>query len=293
MIAKRIFYCWFGKGKKSALNERCIASWKKYCPDYEIIEINEDNFDYNAFEYSRIAYSRKNWAYVSDIARMEVLKKYGGFYLDTDVELLQSLDSLRDNNAIVHQTGYGYYACGVLGCEHFPKIYEETYKRLSFDTAHYVEINKYAYEHYNPLGDSFQKEDDVTLLGIEYFGNPRSPVTSKTIGIHWDENSWYDSWKGEFKPMQDFVPFAIYNPEYNREVTKLWFGKSSTDDRVLYIEKGKEVLIDVVELGNYFMNPKVAEVQGDGFRFLRLSIMNATKTKTLENGCRLTYKEEI
>ena len=51
MIPKRIFYCWFGKGEMSELNKRCIASWKKYCPDYEIVEINESNFDYNAFDH--------------------------------------------------------------------------------------------------------------------------------------------------------------------------------------------------------------------------------------------------
>lgn len=291
MIDKKIFYCWFGKGKKSELNERCIASWKKVCPDYEIIEINESNFDYNAFEYSRISYQKKNWAYVSDIARMEVLKKNSGFYLDTDVELLKSLDSLRNNNAIVHQTGYGFYACGVLGCEKFPKIYEESYKKLSFNTAHYIEINRYAYEHYDLLGESYKKEDDVTFLGIEYFGNPRSPVTDKTIGIHWDENSWYDSWKGDFEPMCDFIPFAIYNPNYNKEATKLWFGESQTGNRILYVDKGVKLTIDIVELGNYFMNPKVVEVSRDNFRFLRLCNAGETRKKILENGCELTYKE--
>ena len=287
MIAKKIFYCWFGKGEKSELNKRCIASWEKQCPDYEIIEINEENFDYNAFEYSRISYEHKNWSYVTDVARMEVLQKESGFYLDTDVELLKSLDSLRDNNAIVHQTGYGCYACGVLGCEKFPKIYTEAYKRLAFDTSLYIEINKYAYNHYNLLGESIKREDDVTFLGIEYFGNPRSTVTEKTIGIHWDENSWYDSWTGDFTPMQDFIPFAIYNPAYDEAKTKLWFGNSDTEDRVLYVDG--EVNLDIIELGNYFMNPRVTKVMNERCKFLRLGATGQTKTKRLENGCYLTY----
>lgn len=287
MIAKRIFYCWFGKGEKSELNERCIASWRKYCPDYEIIEINESNFDYNAFEYSRISYEHKNWSYVTDVARMETLKKHSGFYLDTDVELFKSLDSLRDNNAIVHETGYGCCGCGVLGCENFPKIYEEAYKRLTFDTVLYIEMNKYAYENYNLLGDSFKKEDDVTFLGIEYFGNPRSPITDKTVGVHWDERTWFDSWKGNFEPLHDFVPFAIYNPEYDDKATKLWFGDDSTDDRILYLNV--EPTIDVIELGNYFMNPRVVKVERDGFKFVRQLAVGDTKQKILENGCRLTY----
>ena len=287
MISKRIFYCWFGMGEKSDLNKRCIESWKKHCPDYEIIEINESNFDYNAYEYSRISYQHKNWSYVTDVARMETLKKQSGFYLDTDVELLKSLDSLRDENAIVHQTGYGCYACGVLGCEEFPKIYEEAYAKLSFDTSLYIEINKYAYAHYNLLGESYKREDDVTFLGIEYFGNPRSPVTDKTIGIHWDENSWYDSWTGNFKPMQDFIPFAIYNPFYNDKLTRTWFGDSPTDNRVLYLST--QATLDVIELGNYFMNPKVVEVVADGARFVRHTACGETETRILENGCRLKY----
>lgn len=287
MIDKRIFYCWFGKGKKSELNERCIASWHACCPGYEIIEINESNFDYNAFEYSRIAYKHKNWAYVSDIARLDALKKYGGFYLDTDVELFKSLDSIRDNNAIIHETGYGFCGCGVLGCEKYPQIYEEAFKNLSFDTALYVELNTYAYKHYNLLGDSCHKEDDVTFLGIEYFGNPSSPITEKTIGVHWDENSWFGFWKGNFEPLNDFVPFAIHNPNYNEKLTKQWFGDSATDNRALYLDV--EPSIGVMELGNYFMNPRVVEVKRDGFRFIRKGVEGEKREKILENGCRLTY----
>lgn len=99
MIPKIIHYCWFGHNKKSNLIKKCIKSWEKYCPDYKIIEWNEDNFDINICPYVKEAYDDGKWAFVSDYARFYVLEKFGGIYLDTDVELLKSIDSLRQNGA--------------------------------------------------------------------------------------------------------------------------------------------------------------------------------------------------
>ena len=90
MIPKKIHYCWFGRNPKPALAEKCIASWKKYCPDYEIIEWNEDNFDLDCNGYTRYCYDNKKWAFLSDFVRLEVISRHGGFYFDTDVELLRS-----------------------------------------------------------------------------------------------------------------------------------------------------------------------------------------------------------
>jgi len=93
-MKKIIHYCWFGKNEKSDLIIKCIDSWKKYCPEYEIREWNEDNFDINCCAYVRQAYEEKKWAFVSDYCRYYVLNKYGGIYLDTDVELIKNLDDL-------------------------------------------------------------------------------------------------------------------------------------------------------------------------------------------------------
>lgn len=91
-IPKIIHYCWFGRGEKTKLIKKCIKSWKKYCPDYQIIEWNEDNFDINCCDYVREAYDSKKWAFVTDYARLKILYEHGGIYLDTDVELVKSLD---------------------------------------------------------------------------------------------------------------------------------------------------------------------------------------------------------
>lgn len=289
MIPKRIFYCWFGRNPMSDLNKRCIASWKKHCPDYEIVEINETNFNYNDFEYSRVAYEHRNWAFVSDVARIEVLKKHSGFYLDTDVELFKSLDCIRDNNAIIHETGHGFYASGIMGCDKYPTIYEEAYVRLKEKKAYYVLLNEVAYERYNLLGDSLHKEDEATFFGVEYFGNPRTPITEKTIGVHWDENTWVNSWLGGFKHLGDFVPFAIHDPELNVAETEKWFGYVPDDSSLYIYNPDLPIDINLMELGNYFYNPNVVKVSRDGFVFEKNQINGETRTKELENGCLLEY----
>ena len=94
MIPKIIHYCWFGRGPLPNLAQKCIASWKKYLPDYEIKEWNEDNFDVNIIPYTAEAYAAKKYAFVSDYARFWVLYKYGGIYFDTDVEVIRPIDDI-------------------------------------------------------------------------------------------------------------------------------------------------------------------------------------------------------
>ncbi len=91
-IPKIIHYGWFGRGKKSKLIENCIASWKKYLPDYEIREWNEDNFPFADFPFAREAYEAHKYAFVSDYLRVYVLYHYGGIYFDTDVEALRNFE---------------------------------------------------------------------------------------------------------------------------------------------------------------------------------------------------------
>lgn len=117
MIPKKIHYCWFGRGEKSKLMERCIASWKRFCPDYEIIEWNEDNFDVTQYPYASYCLREKKYAFLSDFVRLAVVYQQGGFYFDTDVELLKKPDELLrydafygfENNSKVN-TGQGFGA---------------------------------------------------------------------------------------------------------------------------------------------------------------------------------------
>ncbi len=94
MLPKTIHYCWFGRTPLPKLAEKCIASWRKFLPDYEIKEWNEDNFDVNMIPYTAEAYKAGKYAFVSDYARFYVLYRYGGIYFDTDVEVIKPLDDI-------------------------------------------------------------------------------------------------------------------------------------------------------------------------------------------------------
>lgn len=94
MIPKVIHYCWFGGNPLPKSAQKCIASWKKYLPDYEIKEWNESNFDVNVIPYTAEAYKSKKYAFVSDYARFWILYKYGGLYFDTDVEVIKNMDDI-------------------------------------------------------------------------------------------------------------------------------------------------------------------------------------------------------
>ncbi len=107
MVPKLIHYCWFGGNPKPEVIQRCIASWKAFCPDFEIIEWNESNYDVNAHPFTKAAYEAKKWAFISDVARLEILLNNGGIYLDTDVEILceRPFDAYLDyDNVVVFET---------------------------------------------------------------------------------------------------------------------------------------------------------------------------------------------
>lgn len=142
MIPKLIHYCWFGKNPLPEDARRCIASWRKYCPDYQIIEWNESNYDVTTNPYMYEAYQAEKWAFVSDYARIDIIYQHGGIYFDTDVELLKPLDALRNDplfcgwESNVDETGENNVAFGLgFGAEPQNCILKEIlniYSTLSF-----------------------------------------------------------------------------------------------------------------------------------------------------------------
>ena len=94
MIPKVIHYCWFGRSELPPLAKKCIASWRKFLPDYEIKEWNEDNFDVNSIPFTTQAYKHKKYAFVSDYARFKIIYEHGGIYFDTDVEIIKPIDDI-------------------------------------------------------------------------------------------------------------------------------------------------------------------------------------------------------
>ena len=98
-IPKTIHYCWFGEKEIPKQQKKWMKSWRKYCPDYEIVEWNESNYDVHKNKYISQAYEMKKWAFVSDYARIDIINNYGGVYLDTDVELIKNIDLMLMNDA--------------------------------------------------------------------------------------------------------------------------------------------------------------------------------------------------
>ena len=209
-IPKVINYCWFGGKQKNKLIKKCIKSWKKYCPDYEIIEWNEENFDINLNHYVSQAYEEKKWAFVSDYVRLYVIYTYGGIYLDTDVELIKTLDNLlkykaffaSENNKNIN-TGLGF---GAIKNNKTVKLLLDSYENLEFKNKEtgILDITPCTHRNteelikkYGTLEEKMNSfiEDDVILLGKEYFCPFDSKTgkmikTNKTVGIHWFNASW-------------------------------------------------------------------------------------------------------
>lgn len=123
MIPKIIHYCWFGKNPKSDEILDCIESWKRMCPDFEIREWNEENFRVKDFPFASRMYNEKRWAFVADYARLHILNEQGGFYLDTDMLLLQSLTLLTAQSCVVGEEAPGILNAAIMGSEaHHPFV---------------------------------------------------------------------------------------------------------------------------------------------------------------------------
>ena len=205
MIPKKIHYCWFGKNPKPKLAEKCIASWKKYCPDYEIIEWNEDNFDIGKYPYARYCLDQQKYAFLSDFVRLIVVAEQGGFYFDTDVEVIRSLDSLLKYEAFYGFENNEYVASGLgFGAEkgHISVLRMlEEYKHLekedgSFELKGCPRLNTEALVKLGLQQNGREQEvAGAHIFTADYF-NPFEDATGllksteNTYAIHWYAKSW-------------------------------------------------------------------------------------------------------
>ena len=205
MKNKTIHYCWFGKNPKPKLIIKCIESWKKQCPDYEIKEWNEDNFDINCCDYVREAYEARKWAFVSDYCRFFVLYHYGGIYLDTDVELLKPLDNLnknfvgfecqnRVNSGLIRGAVAGDLICQLM-LESYSKChFLKEDGTLDLSTVCDRETNILCSHGMKP-NNTLQTIEGTTIYPSEYF-NPmdletgKIMPTNKTVSTHHYAASW-------------------------------------------------------------------------------------------------------
>jgi len=221
MIPKIIHYCWFGGNPLPASAQKCIASWRKYLPDYEIMEWNESNFDVNIIPYTAEAYKAKKYAFVSDYARFWILYKYGGLYFDTDVEVIKNMDDIIakgpfmgcENEAKTSATpaqlgvapglglgvnpGLGLYGeiLGIYKDKHYI-LPDGTFSRETVVTITTGLLCKYGLKNMSKVQDVA----GVKIYPKEYFC-PKDyrkgslEITNCTVSIHHYDASWHSKWE--------------------------------------------------------------------------------------------------
>lgn len=206
MIPKVIHYCWFGRGPMPKLALKCIESWKKYCPDYEIKEWNEDNFDLDMYPYVREAYDARKFAFVTDVVRLYALYHEGGIYMDTDVEVIKPLDSLLAYDAVSGFESEAQIQTGLMACRDGHPLFKELldeYNGIHFvrsdstldTTTNVIRISNTCRKYGLRLDNTLQTVRGFTLLPkdylcpIEHEGH-RLRLTENTLCIHHFAGSW-------------------------------------------------------------------------------------------------------
>ena len=206
MIPKKIHYCWFGRGPKPKLAEKCIESWKKYCPGYEIKEWNEDNFNLHYNDYVWEAYEAKKWAFITDVVRLYALVNEGGIYMDTDVEVLKPLDSLLLYEAVSGFESETQIPTGLMASQDHQPLFEELlndYLNVHFRmpdgtldlTTNVVRITNTCLKYGFIPNNKKQTINGFTLLPKDFLG-PKSGesgkinLTENTLVIHHFDGSW-------------------------------------------------------------------------------------------------------
>ena len=207
MIPKIIHYCWFGGHPLPASALKCIESWRKYCPDYEIKEWNETNYDVNKIGYISQAYQAKKYAFVSDYARFDILYQYGGIYFDTDVEVIKPIDDVIEKGSFfgmetVDTVNPGLGMAASLRDPLYAEILQY-YEKADFIkpngrmdlTTVVTLVTGILKKHGFTKGNKIQTVENLTIYPIDYF-NPKDQrtciitVTDNTYTIHHFDASW-------------------------------------------------------------------------------------------------------
>ena len=207
MIPKIIHYCWFGCGKMPELAVKCIESWKRCLPDYELKEWNEGNFDITQNQYVREAYENHKFAFVTDYVRLYAIYTEGGIYMDTDVEVLGSYDKFLHHHAFSGFETDGNVPTGMMAAEKgsvWAKDLLDQYSNRvfvqsdgSFDlTTNTAVITKYMLSKGLILNNQYQDFSGLcTMYPTDYFC-PKDHRTGKikcsinTVCIHHFAGSW-------------------------------------------------------------------------------------------------------
>ena len=210
LIPKKIHYCWFSRNQMPDYLLRCIDSWYKFCPDYEIIRWDENNYDVEKNLYTKQAYEAKKWGFVPDIARLDILYEHGGIYLDTDVQLIKSLDELLYQPAFAGVEKWGNINMG--GCSGAVPHHSIIKKMLDYRIHDLFVLpdgsfnqTTCGYYETNPLMDmgmkpnnTMQQIEDMTIYSSDFFHpydymSGETWISENTFSIHHFNGGWLDT----------------------------------------------------------------------------------------------------
>lgn len=214
MIPKVIHYCWFGNNRKSKLIKDCISSWKKFLPDYEIIEWNESNTDLS-HPFLIEAYKQKKWAFVSDWIRLKILYEYGGVYLDTDMMMVKKIDDLLNFRCFFGAEDLEFISCGIIGAEKkndFIKKCFDFYFESNFFDGDSIKMNtiprivtkifKEEYSFFGSFGDLIVDNDLAIFPSVFFYPFPfdesksnskyKEFIKEESFTVHLWNSSWIE-----------------------------------------------------------------------------------------------------
>lgn len=235
MIPKVIHYIWLGGKPLPKIAEKCIESWKKFCPDYEIKRWDETNLDLNKYQFVVDAIEAKKFAFASDVLRTEILYNYGGIYLDIDVELIKPIDNLiADVDCLMGFETSNLLNPGLLIASkpNNPDLKNilETYKTLKFDANNLINITvcEIYTKYYEQFGlkreNSTQQIANTKFYAAEYFSpidviTNKKKITKNTHSIHWYQASWYtpkQKFLNRIKKFANIITFGLAGKVYSK-----------------------------------------------------------------------------
>lgn len=222
MIPRTIHYCWFGKNPIPEKIEACMASWKRIMPEAKIVRWDETNYDVNAVPYIAAAYRDKKWAFVSDYARLDIIYRYGGIYLDVDVELIKDISPLLNDGAFCASEDNQSVNTGlILAAEpgnELIKEFRDAYLNYSFldEKGRFSSLpcpklqTEILYRHGYRPSDVIQRLKEITIYPKEYFSpmdfkTGRLVLTDKSYSIH----RWSASWLSPRKRLQQSARWML------------------------------------------------------------------------------------
>lgn len=235
MIPKVIHYIWLGGNPTPKIFDKCLKSWQKYCPDYQIKKWDESNIDVNKYNFTKDTYNAKKYSFVSDVFRTEILYNEGGIYLDVDVELLKPIDDILTNIDCVmgfetsNKLAPGLIMASKKNNKDLLNILD-IYKNMKFDSENLLNnvicdifTNYYQQKGLKPENKT-QKIENTMFYSSDYF-SPIDVITNKkkivenTYSIHWYIASWYNpkqKFKNKLKKTLNFLTFGLAGKIYRK-----------------------------------------------------------------------------